>query len=240
MAIMLITHAMGVVAETAQRVVVMYAGKVVEEAPVERAVRQAAPSLHPGPDPLDPAHRPRRRARPGWRRSPASVPSLIDPPPGCRFAPRCQFVAMTACTDGDAAACARSRRATRSPACCEPSRRRATARCHDRAAAARQRSGQALPGQAAAFCRATVEQRACRRRRQLRHRRRRDPGPGRRIRLRQVDHRALHPAADRADLGRGLVRGHGRHRARQRRPARAAPRHADHLPGPLRLARTRA
>src|SRR6202008_5044824 len=34
MAIMLITHAMGVVAETAQRVVVMYAGKVVEEAPV--------------------------------------------------------------------------------------------------------------------------------------------------------------------------------------------------------------
>ena len=35
MAIMLITHAMGVVAETAQRVVVMYAGKVVEEAPVE-------------------------------------------------------------------------------------------------------------------------------------------------------------------------------------------------------------
>ena len=36
MAIMLITHAMGVVAETAQRVVVMYAGKVVEEAPVEQ------------------------------------------------------------------------------------------------------------------------------------------------------------------------------------------------------------
>ncbi len=34
MAVMLITHAMGVVAEVAQRVVVMYAGKVVEEAPV--------------------------------------------------------------------------------------------------------------------------------------------------------------------------------------------------------------
>ena len=57
MAIMLITHAMGVVAETAQRVVVMYAGKVVEEAPVERAVRPPAPSLHAGADPLDPAHR---------------------------------------------------------------------------------------------------------------------------------------------------------------------------------------
>ncbi len=35
MAVMLITHAMGVIAETAQRVVVMYAGKVVEEAPVQ-------------------------------------------------------------------------------------------------------------------------------------------------------------------------------------------------------------
>ena len=72
MAIMLITHAMGVVAETAQRVVVMYAGRVVEEASVERSVRPAAASLHAGADPLDPAHRHdgagRRR---GWRRSPA-------------------------------------------------------------------------------------------------------------------------------------------------------------------------
>ena len=59
MAIMLITHAMGVVAETAQRVVVMYAGKVVEEAPVEQLFGQPAPPLHAGPDPLDPAHRPR-------------------------------------------------------------------------------------------------------------------------------------------------------------------------------------
>ena len=41
MAVMLITHAMGVVAEIAQRVVVMYAGKVVEEAPRGRAVRAA-------------------------------------------------------------------------------------------------------------------------------------------------------------------------------------------------------
>ncbi|NCX11661.1 MAG: ABC transporter ATP-binding protein [Betaproteobacteria bacterium] len=44
MAIMLITHAMGVVAETTQRVIVMYAGKVVEEAPVEQLFREP---LHP-------------------------------------------------------------------------------------------------------------------------------------------------------------------------------------------------
>ena len=57
MSIMLITHAMGVVAEVAQRVVVMYAGKVVEEAAGRAVVCQSAPSLYPGPDPLDPAHR---------------------------------------------------------------------------------------------------------------------------------------------------------------------------------------
>ena len=63
MAVMLITHAMGVVAETAQRVVVMYAGKVVEEAPVDDAFRQPRPSLYPGIDPLDPAHRSCQRAQ---------------------------------------------------------------------------------------------------------------------------------------------------------------------------------
>ena len=63
MAVMLITHAMGVVAETAQRVVVMYAGKVVEEADVDSLFDRPAPSLHAGPDPLDPAHRSRQRAQ---------------------------------------------------------------------------------------------------------------------------------------------------------------------------------
>jgi ABC-type glutathione transport system ATPase component len=63
MAVMLITHAMGVVAETAQRVVVMYAGKVVEEATGRRAFPQAAASVHAGPDPLDSAHRSRCREK---------------------------------------------------------------------------------------------------------------------------------------------------------------------------------
>ena len=63
MAVMLITHAMGVVAETAQRVVVMYAGKVVEEADVDSLFERPAPSLYAGPDPLDSAHRPRQRAQ---------------------------------------------------------------------------------------------------------------------------------------------------------------------------------
>ena len=91
MAIMLITHAMGVVAETAQRVVVMYAGKVVEEAGVDQLFEKP---LHPYTQGLirsipriDTAatEKPRLEAIAGV------VPSLLAPPPGCRFAPRCRF-----------------------------------------------------------------------------------------------------------------------------------------------------
>ena len=56
-AIILITHNLGVVAETAQRVIVMYAGKKVEEADGRRPVRPAAPSLYPRPVGIDPAPR---------------------------------------------------------------------------------------------------------------------------------------------------------------------------------------
>jgi peptide/nickel transport system ATP-binding protein len=98
MAIMLITHAMGVVAETAQRVVVMYAGKVIEEAPVEALF---ANPRHPYTQGLirsipriDTAatHKARLEAIPGV------VPSLLRPPPGCRFAARCRY-AMAKCRE---------------------------------------------------------------------------------------------------------------------------------------------
>jgi peptide/nickel transport system ATP-binding protein len=98
MAIMLITHAMGVVAETAQRVVVMYAGKVIEEAPVDQLF---ANPHHPYTQGLirsipriDTAatHKTRLEAIPG------TVPSLLNPPPGCRFAPRCRY-AMAKCRE---------------------------------------------------------------------------------------------------------------------------------------------
>jgi peptide/nickel transport system ATP-binding protein len=98
MAVMLITHAMGVVAETAQRVVVMYAGKVVEEADVDSLFEQPC---HPYTQglirsipriDLDSAHKTRLEAIRG------SVPILINPAPGCRFAPRCNQ-AMSICTE---------------------------------------------------------------------------------------------------------------------------------------------
>jgi peptide/nickel transport system ATP-binding protein len=91
MAVMLITHAMGVVAETAQRVVVMYAGKVVEQAPVDEIFRSPR---HPYTQGLIKSI-PRLDADAGTRRLdaiPGVVPSLLDPAPGCRFAARCPHV----------------------------------------------------------------------------------------------------------------------------------------------------
>jgi peptide/nickel transport system ATP-binding protein len=98
MAIMLITHAMGVVAETAQRVVVMYAGRVVEEATVDRLF---ARPLHPYTQGLIRSI-PRIDTTAGKKQRleaiSGTVPSLTHPPPGCRFAPRCNF-AKPECTD---------------------------------------------------------------------------------------------------------------------------------------------
>jgi len=91
MAVMLITHAMGVIAETAQRVVVMYAGKVVEEAPVEALF--GAPR-HPYTQALIRSIPRIDRAALGRKRLEViagTVPQLLEPPPGCRFAPRCPF-----------------------------------------------------------------------------------------------------------------------------------------------------
>ena len=97
MAVMLITHAMGVVAEVAQRVVVMYAGKVVEEATVEelfanprhpytQGLIRSIPRID-----LAATHKTRLEAIPG------TVPKLIDPAEGCRFAGRCRH-ATPACS----------------------------------------------------------------------------------------------------------------------------------------------
>ena len=98
MAVMLITHAMGVIAETAQRVVVMYAGKVVEEARVEDLFRDP---LHPYTQGLirsipriDTAATEKKRLEVIG----GTVPNLLDPAPGCRFAPRCKFV-RAECTE---------------------------------------------------------------------------------------------------------------------------------------------
>ncbi|HVV94784.1 MAG TPA: ABC transporter ATP-binding protein [Hyphomicrobiales bacterium] len=99
MSVILITHDLGVVAETCQRVVVMYAGRKVEEAtahdlfrrpahPYTQALMRAMPRLARR---TRPAERPRRLAE-----IPGTVPSLAAMPEGCRFADRCSY-AVAAC-----------------------------------------------------------------------------------------------------------------------------------------------
>jgi peptide/nickel transport system ATP-binding protein len=96
-AILLITHDMGVVEDTADRVVVMYAGRKVEEGPVvavlarpqhpyTKALIECIPQLSAG------------TSRQRLREIPGIVPAPRDLPPGCSFAPRCAH-AMARCRE---------------------------------------------------------------------------------------------------------------------------------------------
>jgi len=101
MAVMLITHDMGVIAEIAQRVMVMYAAKVAEEAPALDLFKEP---LHPYTQGLlrsipriDLAATQKRRLE----TIQGVVPTLKgEIPPGCRFAPRCPHV-KAVCTEQD-------------------------------------------------------------------------------------------------------------------------------------------
>ncbi|MCA0051162.1 ABC transporter ATP-binding protein [Mesorhizobium sp. B283B1A] len=115
-AVMFITHDLGVVAETCQRVIVMYAGRIVEQAQVNDLF--ACPT-HPYTQGLMRSVPDRRKGR--QRRLPeipGIVPSLRQPIEGCSFAPRCPF-AIDICREktpvlddvkpGHAAACWRAK-----------------------------------------------------------------------------------------------------------------------------------
>ena len=94
-ALLLITHNLGIVAESCDRVAVMYAGKIVEEGPARDVF-------------IDPAHpytRELLRSTISLETSelhsiPGAPPSLLDPPRGCRFHPRCPS-AMWVCATTD-------------------------------------------------------------------------------------------------------------------------------------------
>ena len=86
-AVMLITHDMGVIAETADRVAVMYAGRIAEIGPVAAVIRASGASLHRGADGQHPvAGAP---GGPACGRSTGAMPRLDAMPAGCRFHPRC-------------------------------------------------------------------------------------------------------------------------------------------------------
>jgi len=85
--VILISHDLGLIAEAADRVAVMYAGRIVEQAPVRELF--AAPK-HPYTRGLIASVPVLGRVQERLSTIPGTVPNLVDLPPGCRFAPRCQ------------------------------------------------------------------------------------------------------------------------------------------------------
>ena len=94
-AIVLITHDLGVVAEVCDHVNVMYAGLIVESAPVAELFRRP---LHPYTQGLLGSIPRYDHPEKELTSIPGSVPNLITPPPGCRFHPRCPY-AMPVCKE---------------------------------------------------------------------------------------------------------------------------------------------
>lgn len=96
MSIILVSHDLGVVSNFAERIVVMYAGEVVEEGPAREVIdRPLHPYTHGLIDSIPRLTQPRKKK---LHVIPGNIPDLTNMPPGCRFAPRCTH-ACTACTE---------------------------------------------------------------------------------------------------------------------------------------------
>jgi peptide/nickel transport system ATP-binding protein len=90
MAIVLITHDLGVIAQVCDEVVVMYAGRVAEQGPVEEIFRRPTHPYTRGLLASIPRLTTARKSR--LPTIEGAVPSLAEMPPGCRFQNRCPFV----------------------------------------------------------------------------------------------------------------------------------------------------
>ncbi len=95
MALVLITHNMGVVNEMAQRVAVMYAGQIMEQ---QRAQSLFISPQHPYTEALMAAMPERSNGQSRLATIPGMVPGLFDRPKGCLFAPRCSYANTSECT----------------------------------------------------------------------------------------------------------------------------------------------
>lgn len=101
--VILITHDMGIVAEMAERVFVMYAGRIVEQADVSTLFEEP---LHPYTHGLLASIPVMGLVKERLETIPGSVPNLIHLPPGCKFAPRCLARVrqnLTICTEEEPA-----------------------------------------------------------------------------------------------------------------------------------------
>jgi peptide/nickel transport system ATP-binding protein len=97
-AIVLITHNLGIIAEMASRVVVMYAGKVVEEAPVKEIFKDPRHPYTRGLLGSIPVIGRKEQSHRRLQEIPGIVPSPLQTPLGCRFHPRCHRVMDRCCS----------------------------------------------------------------------------------------------------------------------------------------------
>ena len=198
MAMIIITHDLGVVAGRTDEVAVMYAGRVVEQAPTQvlfkkmrmpytEALLAAIPKIDAKPHSLLPAI----SGRP---------PDPTRPLKGCSFSPRCRYALAGCHVEKPRARPRRKRRRTNSPASF-PSRPR-PAFPHDAATSAPSSRSAAPGGQSGRriFCRR--QDRPCGVRREPRNRARRNAGAGRRVRLRKIHARPRGAAIAPAVSGR--------------------------------------
>ena len=204
-AIVLITHDLGVVAEMAQRVIVMYAGRKVEEAPVGELFRRP---LHPytlglltSVPKLGATLTPSQPER--LTEIPGTVPSLREEIKGCAFAPRCAFATErchveTPPLEDKAAGPFRGVLPLRPPRRTMTAWRPCAATAPLLEVSGLKKHFPVRKGLLSAHGGAGPGGR----RHLLRHRRRRDPGPRRRERLRQIDRRQGDPQTDRSDRRR--------------------------------------
>ena len=203
-AIMLVTHDMGVIAETADRVAVMYAGRIVEIGPVREVVQNP---LHPYAKGLMGAIPSLATNADRLVQIPGSMPRLSAIPPGCAFNPRCPH-AFDRCRVERPEPIREGPQPRRLPSLRRGSRRRGGCRMtgsrlcrRSKGSAPRLRRLEALAQPRPRRRPEAIPQGG--RRRLLRHRRGRDLRARRRIRLRQVDRRAHGRRPPCADLRRG-------------------------------------
>ena len=242
MAVVLITHNMGVIAEAADRVAVMYAGRVVEQAPVARLFAAPEPPLHARPARLraHPGRRPRApRSHPGHPARPARPPARLP----LRPALPAPHPGMRRRAAAPAAPRTRARSRLHPPLLLPPGEPGVTSACRcTRPTVCRGPGGGARPrpsttrspgpacSAAAARCCAPSTA---------------SPSPSRpaspsawsaRAAAARARSAACSSAWSRPRTGRNPLRRHRHHRPARRRPAARAPRHRHRVPGPVRRA----
>ena len=228
MALLIVSHDLGVIAEQTDEIAVMYAGRIVEQGTADAVIDRADASVHAGPARLDPSCR--RAAHRSSDAHPGLAAERRQPAAWLRVSPE-----MLACPAVLPGACSGARTGRREPPHCLPGGERGPVtpvasapllvvedlvKHFPARGTQRQRGTVVHAVDGVSFTIAPA----------------RDTGPRRRDRLREVDRRPARDAAARADRRTHRARGAGHHALVAAEAAAVAARDADHLPGSVLVA----